>query len=358
MIQVSKIQEGLFGLVGLRQPLDPSLPILSNENKVSRSGLFVDDVPPFKLKFLKDTQEFITISDEQLNEHILQLQKTAITNVMFKVFDQGDYIDRNYLYSNVNSRTKVISTIQNGSTFGYKIEVEERKNLGFKISRVRLEFYFDNSEIDVVLYLMNSFLEDPIFTKEITLNKKNLVQDLDWVIDSTENDYKGNYYLLIKAVDSNARLQPFERNYEESNIMNDISFLEFEQVLIPNFDATNFSFENEIYLSQNVGINPDIIVYDDFTDFVLTSQNLFARAIQLEMAIMFMMQVATSTRSNRDERIAREMVAMMLASINGIEGQSKGLKHSLYYEVGTIKKEIDKLKQSFFQGIISVSTNE
>jgi hypothetical protein len=358
MIQVSKIQEGLFGLVGLRQPLDPSLPILSNENKVSRSGLFVDDVPPFKLKLLKDTQEFITISDEQLNEHILQLQKTAITNVMFKVFDHGDYIDRNYLYSNANSRTKVISTIQNGSTFGYKIEVEERKNLGFKISRVRLEFDFDNSEIDVVLYLMNSFLEDPIFTKEITLNKKNFIQDLDWIIDSTENDYKGNYYLLIKAVDSNARLQPFERNYEESNIMNDISFIEFEQVLMPNFDATNFNFENEIYLSQNVGINPDVIVYDDFTDFVLTSQNLFARAIQLEMAIMFMMQVATSTRSNRDERIAREMVAMMLASVNGIEGQSKGLKHSLYYEVGTIKKEIAKLKQSFFQGIISVSTNE
>lgn len=358
MIQVSKIQEGLFGLVGLRQPLDPSLPILSDEVKASRSGLFVDDVPPFKLKLLKDTQEFITISDEQLSEHIAQYQKTAITNVMFKVFDQGDYIDRNYLYSNANSRTKVISTIQNGSTFGYKIEVEERKNLGFKISRVRLEFDFDNSEIDVVLYLMNSFLEEPIFTKEITLNKKNFIQDLDWIVDSTENDYKGNYYLLIKAVDSDARLQPFERNYEESNLMNDISFLEFEQVLIPNFDATNFRFDNELMIGENVGINPDVIVYDDFTDFVLTSQNLFARAIQLEMAIMFMMQVATSTRSNRDERIAREMVAMMLASINGIEGQNKGLKHSLYYEVGTIKKEIAKLKQSFFQGIISVSTNE
>lgn len=357
MVRVSKIQEGLFGIVGLRQPLDPSFPILSEQNLTSRSGLYADDVPPFKLKLLKDTQEYISISDEQLNAYISQMQKTAITSVMFKVFDQGSYIDRNYLFSRANSRTKVINQISIGQCFGFKIEVGARKNLGFKINRVRLEFDFDGSEVDVTLYLMNSFLNEPIYSKEITINKSDFIQDLDWVIDSTENDYKGNYYLLIQAKDG-ARLQPFERNYENSPAQNDIAFLDFEQIIIPNFNSEMFVFENEISFSQNVGINPDVMVYDDFTDFVLNSQNLFARAIQLEFAIALMMQVATSTRSNRDERLGREIVAMMLVSINGEEGKSKGLKGSLYHEVGQIKKEIEKLKKSFFQGVISVSTNE
>ncbi|MBU3661002.1 MAG: hypothetical protein FGM14_14090 [Flavobacteriales bacterium] len=357
MIQVSKIQEGLFGLVGIRQPLDPSLPILNDANKESRSGLFVDDVPPFRLKLLKDTQEYISITDNELNDYIANMQKTSITNLMFRVFDQGDFIDRNYLFSRASSRKKVISEITDGSVFGYKIEVGKRKNLGFKISRVRLEFDFDNPTEDVILYLFNSFLEAPIQTKEITLDKKDFIQELNWFVDSTQNDYKGNYYLLIKSVNGN-RLQPFERDYEDSNKQNNIAFLDFDRVLIPNFSATIFDFDNEIELTENVGINPDVIVYDDFTDFVLTSQHLFSRAIQLEFAVNLMQQIATSTRSNPDERKAREIVAMMEIKMNGSEGQGKGLRGQIYYEVQSLKKEVQKLKKSFFQGMISVSTDE
>lgn len=356
MVQISKIQEGLFGIVGLRQPLDPSLPILSDANKTSRSGLYVDDIQPFKLKLFKDTQEFIAITDEQLNDVLEQVQKTSITNVMFKVFDQGDYIDRNYLYSNANSRTKVVN-IANGTVFGWKIEVEERKNLAFKIGRVRLEFDFDGATHDVKLYLMNSFLSEPIKQKEITLTRKDQIEELQWIVDSTDNDYKGYYYLLIQSV-SGERLQPFERNIDDSNEMNDIAFLEFEGVMIPNFNAENFNFEPERYISQNVGINPDVIVYDDFTDFVIQSQFMFARAIQLEMAIYLMSQIAGSTRSNQNERMAREIVAMMQVAINGQENVNKGLDGQLWHEVASLKKEVKKLKQSFFQGMISISTNQ
>jgi hypothetical protein len=356
MISTVKIQEGLFGLVGIRQPLDPSLPILSDANKASRSGLFVDDVPPFKLKLLKDTQEYISISDDQLNEYISIMQKTAITNVMFKVFDQGSYIDRNYLYSFASSRDSVISNVYDGQTFGYKIEVAPRKNMGFKISRVRLEFDFDGS-CEVELFLMNSFLSEPLRMKDITLTRQDHIEDLEWMIDSTENDYKGNYYLLIRSKNGD-RLQPFNRDYERSTLSNNIAFLDISGVIILEFNPSNFAFKNEKTASQNNGINPDIIIYDDFTDFVLTAQSMFARAIQLEFAIQLMMQIATSTRSNRDERLGREIVAMMLVSINGEEGKSRGLKGSLYYEVNNLKKEVEKLKKSFFQGIISVSTNE
>jgi len=361
MIEVTKIQNGLFGLVGLRQPLDPSLPTLDPSITSSQSNLFVDDVPPFKLKTFIDTQDYPLIDAIQLNTLLEQTQKTAIANVMYKCFDQADYIDQNYLFSRASTRTN-IETSLTGFVYGYRIAVSDTKNIAFKLGKCQLEYSFDNATIDVEIVLMNSFLPAPMFTKNITLTSKAQIVDLDFTVNNTDNDYKGDYYLMIYPVNPAERLEPFKRDYEDGNFMNYLSELDVEQCYFAQNDwsITDFSVENEQSISLNIGMNPQIFVYEDFTEFVIASKALFSRAIQLEWAIYLLMQIATSMRSNRDERLSREVVAMIMLSINGnnAEGQvnMRGLRDALYFEIKTLKKEIQKLKDSFFTDQFTVDT--
>lgn len=352
-----------MGLVGVRQPLDPSLPVLDVANKTSRSGLFVDDIPPFKIDLLKETQDFAGISDVQFNALLTNMQKTAIANLMYKVFDTGGYIDRNYLFTNTSLRKDIETIFDNGSVMGYEIELSDKKNLGFKITRCRFEYSFDDPTLATTVYLMNTSVNTPLFSKVVTLTSNNQVETLNWVIDSTLNDYKGSYYLLIKSNDPSKRMQPYKRNYEDANEMNSVSYMEFEQVKIENFSITNFiadENENVLEIAENVGLNPDITVYDDYTDMILQNDFLFAKALQLELAIMLLMTIATSTRSNRDERKGKEIVSMIMINVNGSTNDTgvniKGYNSNLYYEVKSVKSEIERLRSNYFGGMLKVDT--
>lgn len=363
MFEVSKIQDGLYGLVGIRQPFDPSMPTLTAENTTSNSGLYVDEIPPFELGLLKETQSFAGIDDTDFNTLLERNQKTAITNLMYKVFDKGGYIDRNYLFTENNVRENLETTLPIGSVIGYEIEVSKRKNVAFKITNVRCEFDFDVNPLNATIYLMNSNVLTPLYSKSVSLTSKSQMIALNWVIDSTMNDYKGNYYLLIKANNPSQRLQPFKRDYEDSNRMNDISELEFERVRFTSFSTTDFVANENINvqeISENVGLNPDITVYEDYTDLILQNSFLFARALQLEYAILLLMQVATSTRSNRSERLGKEIASVIMVNINGTTNNSdvniKGYKSNLYYEIKNIKAEVEKLKQNYFTNQITVDT--
>ena len=169
---------------------------------------------------------------------------------------------------------------------------------------------------------------------------------------------------MIYPVNPSDRLEPFKRDYDDSNEMNYLTELEVEQCYFKASDwsVTDFTAENVLEVSNNVGMNPQIFVFEDFTEFAITSKTLFSRAVQLEWAIYLLMQIATSTRSNRDERLGREIVAMIMLSINGnnAEGQvnMRGLRDALYYEIKTLKKEIQKLKDSFFPGQFTVDIVE
>ena len=363
MFEVAKIQNGLYGLVGIRQPFNPNLPALSVDNTNSKSGLFVDEIPPFKLELLKETQDYEDISDTDFNTLLEQQQKTAIANLMYKVFDKGGYIDRNYLYTQTNIRQNIENTIESGSVFGYEIEISDRKNVAFKITNCRCEFSFDVATMNATIYLMNTNVQTPLYSKQIALTKNNELIALNWVVDSTMNDYKGGYYLVVKANNPTQRLQPFKRDYDDSNEMNNISEIEAEKVVFNSFSITDFVANENVnvkYVSENVGLNPDITVYEDYTDLILQNSFLFARALQLEYAIHLLMQIATSTRSNRNERMGKDIVSMIMINVNGTTNNTdvnvKGYKSNLYYEIKNIKSEIERLKQNYFTSQLTVDT--
>lgn len=353
MFDVTKIQTGLTGLVGIRQPLDPTYAILDATNLASRSGLYLDDIPNFKLKYYIDTQDYAAASNVDMNNHLRTIQDSAIVNVCNAVFGKESYIDRGFLYSHAMNRINVDTGLLNGFV-GFKIKPSMTKNVAFKITRVRLEF---QGAGDITLVLFNSALNVPMQTKTVTISQNTQLETLNWVVSNSDGDYKGEYYF---GYIYDGTLQPFKRDYENSNIQNVYKEMSVEKVYVENGDAVNLFDLSQVHgLSQNTGLNPDITVYDDFTDMILQNEHLFAKAVQLSWVIDIMNRYVNSTRSNRNERLSKEQL-MLIQAIEGTKPDAPikvtGLRQLLGWELKSVRKEIKDLQRGYFGGQIKVGT--
>jgi hypothetical protein len=354
MFQVDKIQTGLLGLVGVRQPFNPDYAKFDAANIASRSGLFIDDIANFNAEFFIDTQNYSSISDTDLNEHLRNLQRSAIVSVCQQVFGQKSYTDRNLLYSQASTRTATETTIQNGFV-GFKINPSLTKNTAFKITQIRCEFQGTGT---VKILLFNSAVNTPLYEKDVTISSTYQIEDLDWEVNNTMGDYKGEYYL---GYIYDGSLVPFKRDYENSDYQNSIAEFAVNKSYVPNSTVTTLgALEQEVYLSENTGINPDITVYDDYTDMILQNESIFAQAIKYEYAIQVMQRYLASTRSNRNERLSKDIIFRTVETIEGSAPTSPvnvtGVKELLGKEVSMLRKTIEDMKSAYFGDDIQVIT--
>lgn len=353
MFDVTKIQDGLEGLVGVRQPSNPAYATVDANNLLSSSGRYLDDLPNFKWQYFTDTQDYASISDADLNDLFRQIKRAAIVSVCQSVFGDDNYIDRSPLYSYAMNRITPESTLTNGF-IGFKIEPSMTKSIAFKISRVRLEFSGTGT---IKLILFNSNLDTPLFTKDVTITQNSQVETLDWVVNNSDLDYKGEYYF---GYIYDGTLIPYKRDYERSNIINDLKELCIEKVYVTGANDANIFDLSDVYgLSENTGLNPDITVYNDYTDQILQNANLFAHAIQIQTAINIMNRYVYSSRSNRNERLSKDVI-MILQAIEGTPTDAPvnvtGLKQVLGKEIIELRKVLIDLKFGYFGGKIQTGT--
>ena len=197
----------------------------------------------------------------------------------------------------------------------------------------------------------------PIFSKVVSITGTSQVEALDWAVDNTTMGYKGEYYF---GYIYDGTLTPFKRDYEFSNIENDISELciEKEQV-VGATGSTIFDLSQAVGLSENTGLNPDITVYEDFTDLILQNDHLFGHAIQLQWAILIMQGYVNSSRSNRNERMSHESM-LVLQTLEGSARDARvpvvGLRKLLGAELTSIRKAVLELRQGYFGGRIQTIT--
>lgn len=354
MIQVDKISTNLYGIVGFRQPFNPAYDILDSDNLISRSGYFVDDNPFVKVSYLKDTQDYKDITDEEFNLYLKRIQEASIVNVCNQVFSRFDYLDRNLLYK--NAQNKVNQEVLIDGFVGYRIRVSNERNIAFQIKRVLLDF---DTLGDFTLMLFNTSKSEPIFEEDITITNKTQEIELNWNVDNSDVTYKGDYYLgYIKSATTPI---PFKRDYENADLMSNISHLKIEKRQVKGHSTeTLFDLTDEEGLSENIGINPDIVVYEDYTDLVTQNEMLFAKSIQLDMSIAILREYLNSSRSGGNERKATDQSARILVEIEGQNDvgvlKVTGLRPLLVGEINQLSREIDKLKTGYFNDRIRVNT--
>jgi len=357
MINVAKIQDSLIGLIGFKQPFNPDYAIVDSDNQLSKSGYFVTDNPYAKIEYIKSNQDYDLISNEDFNLVLKQLKESAISNVCNQVFSDYDFLDRNLLYKNATK--KVNTNVLPIGFVGYRIEVGNTKNIAFKLNRVLLDFEGTGT---IKLLLWNTASLVPLFTKEISIGSDHQSEVLDWVIDNSSNTYKGDYYIGYNT--DGLSVTPYARDYENGNVMSSFKYLCIEQIKVPNHNTEDL-FDISTYdgLSEDTGLNFDISVFDDYTDFVINNAYLFARSIQLDCQIQCIQLYLSSLRSNLNQAMSAQLYEKIMIELEGTSEGSmvrvKGLKNQLIGEITSIRNEIQKIKIGVKKsGKILVSTLE
>lgn len=342
MINVAKIQDSLIGLIGFKQPFNPDYAIVDSDNQLSKSGYFVTDNPYAKIEYIKSNQDYDLISNEDFNLVLKQLKESAISNVCNQVFSDYDFLDRNLLYKNATK--KVNTNVLPIGFVGYRIELGNTKNIAFKLNRVLLDFQGTGT---IKLLLWNTASLVPLFTKEITIGSDHQSEVLDWVLDNSSNTYKGDYYIGYNT--DGLTVTPYARDYENGNVMSSFKYLCIEQIKVPNHNTEDL-FDISTYdgLSEDTGLNFDISVFDDYTDFVINNAYLFARAIQLDCQIQCIQLYLSSLRSNLNQAMSAQLYEKIMIELEGTSADSmikvKGLKNQLIGEITSIRNEIQKIK--------------
>lgn len=355
MINVTKIQDSLIGLIGFKQPFNPDYAIVDTDNQASSSGYFVTDNPYAKIEYIKDNQDYVKISDSNFNLVLKQLKLSAISNVVNQVFSEYDFIDRNLLFKNASR--KVNTEILPNGFVGYRIEVGSTKNVAFKLNRVLLDFQGTGT---IKLLLWNTAKLEVLQSKEIEITTDHQEEVLDWVLDNSGATYKGDYYLGYNT--DWLTVAPYKRDYENGNVMSAFKYLCIEQIAFPGHNTeTLFDVSQYQGLSEDTGLNFDIAIFDDYTDFVINNKQLFARAIQIDCQIQCIQLYLSSLRSNLNQAISAQLYEKIMIELNGTSSESlikvKGLTNQLIGEITSIRAEINKIKVGVKKaGQILVST--
>ena len=273
MFNKSKVDE-MYGIVGLRGSDNPVYQILDAANLASTSGYFVDDNPYCKIELYKDNQDYSDISDIDFNTNIKELQESSISSVCDAVFSDSDYIDRQVLYRYAQNKVGT-ETLPSGF-IGYKITPNDKKSLAFCITRDILSF---DGTGNIELMIFNSSKKQVVFSEIVAVTSDHQVVQLDWTLDDTDGLYKGEYYYGYNT--DGLTVQPFKRDYNNSNIESDVADLGIENVFVKDHNTnTIFDLTATEGNSLTTGLNTDITVYEDYTDLILNNKKLVAKAIQ------------------------------------------------------------------------------
>lgn len=356
MFDVSKIKNGLSGLVGYKQPFNPEYAIIDANNLLSESGYYVNSNPFAKIEYIKDCQDYARISNEDFNIVLSNIIEDSAVNVVNQVFTDSSYIDRQILYKYALNKNET-DVLPNGFV-GYRIEIDDTKSIAFKITRVLLDF---EGTGDITLMLFNSAKKTVLQEQDVTVTSDHQEVVLDWVLNDTDSIYKGEYFIgYIKG--DGFTLSPYKRNYENSDIMSYVTHLDIDKVFVTGHTTnTLFDISQVEFLNQTTGLNLDITVYDDFTDLIVQNRFIFARAIYLSAVINALQIYMSSLRSNRNERQAEELYRKILVEVEGTRSGDniisvKGLRPQLLSEISDIKREITKIKEGYIGNGYSVIT--
>jgi len=336
-------------LVGMRQPTLSGYNILDSAMYTSLSGLYFDDISGLlTVKNIKAAQEDPAISSANLNTFLKNRLKASFQTLLRSVFSENDLIENAVLYPYENDW---LNTLTNDVSFvGYEIDPAKVKQLGIVINKIMLEFSATRSENVKVLCFhssQNALQKSETIT---TLPASAKHTAVGWELPAFNSVSGGKWY--IGYLRGGLAVKACNRNYHDANVTHRFRSLDIRPVKVAGWnDETLFDVNNIEYTDESYGMNFDISAYKDMTSYVVENKNRFARGLQLQVAADLLGLLATSIRSNQDERYIK---AEALYELNG-----NRLNPEIPQSVGVLKQltdEIKKIKGLFEQPKIQVNT--
>jgi len=336
VIRVTEI-DSLLGLVGFRQStLTAYATLMDAGNIASTSGLYVNDVSGLiTSKNIKNSQEDTAISDANFNTFIDNTQKSSFIKLLKAIFSNDDLIENKVLYRFESDFTNALT---NATDFvGYEIDVAKQKNINVVINKLILTF----DAVDNVKILLFHSSKDALQDSETiaTVADTDVHTSVNWNLPAANSIVGGKFY--VGYLRSGLSASAYNRDYESANSPMWYHALGIVPIQVASWDAETLFDVNDVeYSDETWGLNFDISSLKDYTSIVVENKDRFARALQLQIAADLLNLMATTTRSNRDERIIKSEALIDLNGTRNIENipDSVGVLKQLADEIGTIKK--------------------
>lgn len=259
---------------------------------------------------------------------------------------------------------RITDTVKNKKNFvGFEIDAVRSKGVTVKIEKIGLQFTKPGK---YKLYVMHSSNSSPIYIQEFTKIRNNSIEwftpseDILLPYESSVNDAGGSWYIGYYQTDLPADSEAIYKSRDWSTMpckacsrQEFLSwqawskyieihpfYVQAEGALDYNSDfnddfakqeAFMWDIDNMIYTyDRNYGLNLEVSVYCDLTDFIIKQRNLFQDVVARQVAIDFLREFAynPNVRTNR-----HAINASKVEILYELDGDSSSMKKSgLCYE--------------------------
>lgn len=342
--------------------------IVSFNGKLYKASKPVINIEPTDINYWEETNPFSEWLERKTKASIQKAITRFITEKLIKHASKT-LIEDKVLFDGTGRLT---DTIRNRNNFvGFEIVPIRAKGITTKINRIGLQF---TEPGEYTIFLMHSSSDTPIKVFKLTKLRKNSLEwfDLEDVFLPyvSDTDAGGSWYIgyfqsslpagsqainksrdwskgpcaacsrrefeTWNAITRYLEVHPF---YVKESLINAVSFSndfnnDFEKQLIHLWDIEN----NEYTYDKNYGLNLDISVCCDLTDFIISQRALFQDVILKQLGVDILREFAynPNVRTNR-----HSINASRTDILYEIDGDSSSMKKSgLSYQLEQAYKAI------------------
>lgn len=245
---------------------------------------------------------------------------------------------------------------------GFEVDTVRSKGVTVKINKIGLQFTRPGK---YKVYILHSSCDTPVYSFEFEKLKSNSIEwfkpkeDILLPYESQEIDAGGSWYIGYLQSDLPENSQAINRDRDWSTqpckgcsrqeflawqawskyieihpfYVDENQLLGEDEQLYFDPEIMNFTYD------ANYGINLDVSVYCDLTDFIIKQKQLFQDVIAKQVAVDFLREFAynPNVRTNR-----RSINASRTDILYELDGDSSSMKHSgLNYELDLALKALN-----------------
>lgn len=287
------------------------------------------------------------------------IQKAVLRYINEKLIKKASktLFENKTLFDGTGRLTSIIKNKNN--VVGFEIIPIRSKGVTTKINKIGLQF---TEPGEYVIYIMHSSSLEPIYTLRLTKTKKNSfewfqVNDVYLPYESQNNDAGGSWYICYaqSSLPENSVAIRKDKDWSKgpckacsrrefdawsawSRYIEIHPFSVNEEIIGEDFCM--WDVENNMYdYNTNYGLNLDISIYCDLTDFIISQRNMFQDVIAKQLAIDMLREFAynPNVRTNR-----HSINASRLDILYEIDGDSSSMKKSgLSYQLEESYKALE-----------------
>ena len=245
---------------------------------------------------------------------------------------------------------------------GFEVDTVRSKGVTVKINKIGLQFTRPGK---YKVYILHSSCDTPVYSFEFEKLKSNSIEwfkpkeDILLPYESQEIDAGGSWYIGYLQSDLPENSQAINRDRDWSTqpckgcsrqeflawqawskyieihpfYVDENQLLGEDEQMYFDHEIMNFTYD------ANYGINLDVSVYCDLTDFIIKQKQLFQDVIAKQVAVDFLREFAynPNVRTNR-----RSINASRTDILYELDGDSSSMKHSgLNYELDLALKALN-----------------